>query len=76
MEIEPHEDDVFYDGLGMKIWEKRHFHITRLLESHKIKRVRSSSLLRDPFYTLFSVMILLTSKISRYVISDAMTESL
>lgn len=39
MEIEPHEDDVFYDGLGMKLWEKRHFHVTQILESHKIKRV-------------------------------------
>jgi len=40
MEIEPHEDDVFYDGLGMKLWEKRHFHVTQILESHKIKRVK------------------------------------
>ena len=39
MEIEPHEDDVFYDSLGMRLWEKRHLKACTILESENIKRV-------------------------------------
>lgn len=39
MEIEPHEDDVFYDSLGMRLWEKRHLKVCTILESESIKRV-------------------------------------
>ena len=39
MEVDAHEDDVFYDAYGMRIWEKRHSKVTTLLETFNIKRV-------------------------------------
>jgi len=39
MNIQPHEDEVFYDAFGMRIWEKRHSKTTDLLEQYNIKRV-------------------------------------
>jgi len=39
MNIRAHEDDVFCDAFGMRIWEKRHSKTTDLLESYNIRRV-------------------------------------
>ena len=39
MFIEPYEDDVFYDSLGMRLWEKRHAIVSDILEKHSIKKV-------------------------------------
>ncbi len=41
MNIHAHEDDVFYDAFGMRIWEKRHSKTTDLLESYNIRRVHT-----------------------------------
>lgn len=38
--IDSHEDDIFYDGFGMKIWEKRHCLVSEILQSSNTKTVQ------------------------------------
>ena len=39
MHFVEHEDDVFYDQFGLKIWKKRHLFVMDFLEKNKIKSV-------------------------------------
>ena len=39
MFLEPYENEVFYDSLGMRLWERRHAFVTEILEKFNIKKV-------------------------------------
>lgn len=38
-DIQPYEDDYFYDALGMRVWQQRHLFVDEVLTKHAYTRI-------------------------------------
>ena len=39
MEYDSHEDDIFYDSFGMKVWEKRHAFVSGQIYKYNCHKI-------------------------------------
>ena len=42
MDLTPLENSIFYDNFGMKLWQKRHSVVSKIIKKHQIKSVKNN----------------------------------